>query len=115
VQGKNICLQKDCGILGEGPNQTITSTDCDIVFNKVKAKSERTIDFGQFVEALQALATKKFGKEGDAYEHLCEDMFQSGGGPKLAKGSTLVQNDEILQKLTDTSLYTGTHKVLFLK
>lgn len=41
-------------------------------------------------------------------------MFISGGGPKLAKGSTHVQNDEIVQKLTDTSLYTGTHKVRWI-
>ncbi|XP_069765476.1 tubulin polymerization-promoting protein-like isoform X1 [Narcine bancroftii] len=58
MNGKNWSkLCKDCSII-DGKN--VTTTDIDIVFSKVKPKSFRTINFGQFKEALQELAQKRF-------------------------------------------------------
>lgn len=106
-------LCKDCRVVGNGPNAEILSSDIDIMFNKVKSKSERTIDFIQMTEALKLIAIKKFGKgENNSFERLCEEMFEQGG-PRLATGTTVPDSDEALNRLTDHSQYTGTHKNRF--
>ncbi|XP_045640817.1 tubulin polymerization-promoting protein family member 2 isoform X2 [Ursus americanus] len=58
MNNKNFSkLCKDCGIMD---GKTVTSTDVDIVFSKVKAKNARTITFQQFQEAMKELAQKRF-------------------------------------------------------
>nr|XP_035973864.1 tubulin polymerization-promoting protein family member 2 isoform X1 [Halichoerus grypus] len=58
MNNKNFSkLCKDCGIMD---GKTVTSTDVDIVFSKVKAKNARTITFQQFQEAMKELGQKRF-------------------------------------------------------
>ncbi|KAG6936275.1 tubulin polymerization promoting protein family member 2 [Chelydra serpentina] len=58
MTGKNFSkMLKDCGVMdGKG----VTSTDVDIVFNKVKTKGARTINFGEFQQAVKELCGKRF-------------------------------------------------------
>ena len=53
-------------------------TDIDLIFTRVKDKTERKIDFTQFKEALNICA----GKRGQAYEAL-ENIICNSGGKKL--------------------------------
>ncbi|XP_025847881.1 tubulin polymerization-promoting protein family member 2 isoform X1 [Vulpes vulpes] len=58
MNNKNFSkLCRDCGIMD---GKTVTSTDVDIVFSKVKAKNARTITFQQFQEAMKELGQKRF-------------------------------------------------------
>jgi HrpA-like RNA helicase len=49
---------KDCGVTNTG----VATTDVDIIFNKVKQKSSRRIDFNEFDVALGLLAEIKYKK-----------------------------------------------------
>lgn len=101
---------KDCKIVGP----SVTKTDVDIVFNKVKPKTARVIDIAQFGEALKQLAAIKHKKlTGDAQlAALMADIEKSGGTPKTA-GATKTSTSNIVDRMTDTSAYTGTHKERF--
>uniref|UniRef100_UPI00398E71ED tubulin polymerization-promoting protein family member 3-like isoform X3 n=1 Tax=Pristiophorus japonicus TaxID=55135 RepID=UPI00398E71ED len=58
MTGKNWAkLCKDCKIID---GKAVTSTDVDIVFSKVKAKTARIITFEEFKNALAELAPKRF-------------------------------------------------------
>nr|AAH62530.1 Tubulin polymerization-promoting protein family member 3 [Danio rerio] len=58
LNGKNWAkLCKDCKVI-DGKN--VTSTDVDIVFTKVKAKTSRVITYEEFQKALEELAPKRF-------------------------------------------------------
>ncbi|KAI8822048.1 p25-alpha-domain-containing protein [Fimicolochytrium jonesii] len=93
-------------------NKKVTSTDVDIVFNKVKPKGARKIDWNGFIEGLTLVAEKKTGKQGrDALDAVIGLILKKGGGP-IATG-TAPKSDAIVDRLTDTSKYTGTHKLRF--
>ncbi|RKP02545.1 hypothetical protein CXG81DRAFT_17821 [Caulochytrium protostelioides] len=87
----------------------ITTTEIDISFSKV-LKGGRKMDFGQFQEVLRLLAEKKFGGAVDAQQKLIAQICQSKG-PK-ASGTT-PDAKGAHNRLTDTSQYTGTHKLRF--
>ncbi|KAJ3178317.1 hypothetical protein HDU87_003629 [Geranomyces variabilis] len=94
-------------------NKKVTSTDVDIIFNKVKPKGARKLDWNTFLEGLTQIAEKKNpGKQGrDALDSLIGLIIKKGGGP-IATG-TAPKSDAIVDRLTDTSKYTGTHKLRF--
>lgn len=104
---------RDCDLL----DKTITPTEVDITFNKVKAKTERKITFAQFKEALKLIARKKYPSksETEAYVHLVR-LVAHNGNPQVA---TLVKTpakgsaSSITERLTNPSLFTGTQKVQF--
>lgn len=60
-------LCKDCKVID---NKKVTSTDVDILFNKVKSKGSRRIDWDEFQEAFQYLAEQRFPSKTarDAYQ-----------------------------------------------
>ncbi|TPX57673.1 hypothetical protein PhCBS80983_g03683 [Powellomyces hirtus] len=94
-------------------NKKVTSTDVDIIFNKVKPKGARKLDWNTFLEGLTQIAEKKnSGKQGrEALDSLIGLIIKKGGGP-IATG-TAPKSDAIVDRLTDTSKYTGTHKLRF--
>ncbi|KAJ3323338.1 hypothetical protein HDV06_001858 [Boothiomyces sp. JEL0866] len=100
---------KDCNIT----KLKVTTTDVDIIFNKVKAKTARKIDEKQFKDALVLLSQINYPGQSNGFELLLSDVVQSGGTPKLVATATTPVNKGIVSKLTDTSLYTGTHKNKF--
>ncbi|XP_062845795.1 tubulin polymerization-promoting protein family member 3 [Trichomycterus rosablanca] len=110
MNGKNWAkLCKDCKVT-DGKN--VTSTDVDIVFSKVRAKTSRVITYEEFQKALEELAPKRFkGQSKDeaiqAIHKLIDGKDPTNVGvTKVAKGGAMV-------RLTDTSKYTGSHKERF--
>ncbi|TPX61118.1 hypothetical protein SpCBS45565_g07343 [Spizellomyces sp. 'palustris'] len=94
-------------------NKRVTTTDVDIVFNKVKTKGARKLDWNTFIDGLTEIAMKKYpGKQGrQALDAVISTIMKKGGGP-IATGTT-PKSDGIVDRLTDTSKYTGTHKLRF--
>ncbi|XP_038949514.1 tubulin polymerization-promoting protein family member 2 isoform X1 [Rattus norvegicus] len=110
ITNKNFSkLCKDCGIMD---GKAVTSTDVDIVFSKVKAKNARTINFQQFQEAMKELGQKRF--KGKNPDEALEDVFKLMEGKDPATtGATKATTVGGVDRLTDTSKYTGTHKERF--
>lgn len=91
----------------------LTSTDIDIMFSKVKAKTERKINFKQFQEVLKLMAAKKYpGEEADAAYAKMKEIVMAGKGP-AATGATKAVKSGAVDRLTDTTKYTGSHKERF--
>ncbi|XP_036590245.1 tubulin polymerization-promoting protein family member 2 [Trichosurus vulpecula] len=110
LNNKNFAkLCKDCGIID---GKAINSTDVDIVFSKVKEKNARTINWNQFQVALKELGQKKF--KGKTPDETLESMFalMKDKGP-AASGVTKAVAVGGVNRLTDTSKYTGSHKERF--
>lgn len=99
---------RDCKLL----DKKLTSTDVDIIFSRVKTKSERKITFAQFEEACQQLAEKKYGVEGKVALEKLKAVVLGTKGPTGNKTTTAVKEGAV-DRLTDTSKYTGTHKQRF--
>ncbi|XP_043844608.1 tubulin polymerization-promoting protein family member 2 [Dromiciops gliroides] len=110
LNNKNFAkLCKDCGIID---GKAVTSTDVDIVFSKVKEKNARTINWNQFQVALKELGQKKF--KGENPDQILKNMFTliKDKGP-TATGTTKAVAVGGVDRLTDTSKYTGSHKERF--
>ncbi|XP_054897137.1 tubulin polymerization-promoting protein family member 2 [Poeciliopsis prolifica] len=110
MNGKNFAkMCKDCHII-DGKN--VTTTDVDIVFSKVKAKSARVITFEQFNQALTELAPKRF--KGKGKEEAVQQVYALIAGKDPANaGVTKVAKAAAVDRLTDSSKYTGSHKERF--
>ncbi|KAI8924042.1 p25-alpha-domain-containing protein [Entophlyctis helioformis] len=143
---------RDSGLL----DKDISATDIDIMFNKVKAKTARRIDFDQFQAALRLIAAKRFGNSKsptEAFAAIIRTIVNGNVRPVLqgtvrrsagcgtarvltdgclivagswlladrgcwlvARGCWMAQaasNDAVTQRMTDHTLYTGTHKNRF--
>ncbi|XP_015673033.1 tubulin polymerization-promoting protein family member 3 [Protobothrops mucrosquamatus] len=110
MNGKNWAkLCKDCKVIdGKG----VTGTEVDIVFSKVKAKSARVISFEEFKRALEELAPKRFKDKSneEAFDSICGLV---AGREPTNLGITKAKNMGAVERLTDTSKYTGSHKERF--
>ncbi|XP_022082363.1 tubulin polymerization-promoting protein family member 2-like [Acanthaster planci] len=93
-------------------DKKFTSTDTDIIFNRpeVKSKTERKINFSQFKKALELCAEKKYGSKGDVQKLI--DKIVAGKGPGTSGATKAVKTGGV-DRLTDTSKYTGSHKERF--
>ncbi|XP_068595511.1 tubulin polymerization-promoting protein family member 3 [Brachionichthys hirsutus] len=110
LNGKNWAkLCKDCNVT-DGKN--VSSTEVDIVFSKVKQKTSRVITYEEFVRALVELAPKRF--KGQSKEEALESIFKlvEGRDPSNA-GVTKVAKTAAVDRLTDSSRFTGSHKERF--
>ncbi|CAM9712604.1 tubulin polymerization-promoting protein family member 3-like [Lethenteron reissneri] len=102
-------LCKDCKVIdGKG----VTGTDVDIVFSKVKAKSARTITITEFHAAIAELAPKRF-KGRSAEEALSALHALLAGAAPANTGVTKAAAVGGVDRLTDASKYTGSHKERF--
>ncbi|MEJ1276118.1 zinc finger DHHC domain containing 1 [Cricetulus griseus] len=110
MNGKNWAkLCKDCKV---ADGKAVTGTDVDIVFSKVKAKSARVINYEEFKKALEELATKRF--KGKSKEEAFDAICQLVAGKEPANlGVTKAKTGGAVDRLTDTSKYTGSHKERF--
>uniref|UniRef100_A0A8C9W9A9 Tubulin polymerization-promoting protein family member 3 n=2 Tax=Scleropages formosus TaxID=113540 RepID=A0A8C9W9A9_SCLFO len=110
MNGKNWAkLCKDCKIV-DGKN--VTGTDVDIVFSKAKAKTSRVITYEEFQKALEELAPKRF--EGESEEDAVQSIYKLVEGKEPANmGITKAVKTSVVDRLTDTSKYTGSHKERF--
>uniref|UniRef100_A0A1A7X833 Tubulin polymerization-promoting protein family member 3 n=1 Tax=Iconisemion striatum TaxID=60296 RepID=A0A1A7X833_9TELE len=110
LNGKNWAkLCKDCKII-DGKN--VTSTDVDIVFSKVKQRTARVITYEEFQQALDELAPKRFKGQSKEEALLSIHKLVEGGEPTNI-GVTKVAKTATVDRLTDTSRYTGSHKERF--
>ncbi|XP_027698982.1 tubulin polymerization-promoting protein family member 2 [Vombatus ursinus] len=110
INNKNFTkLCKDCGIID---GKTVNNTDVDIVFSKVKERNARTINWNQFQMALRELGQKKFREKKS--DEILELMFalMKDKSP-VASGVTKAVAVGGVDRLTDTSKYTGSHKERF--
>ncbi|KAF4090961.1 hypothetical protein AMELA_G00031590 [Ameiurus melas] len=110
MNGKNwVKLCKDCKVI-DGKN--VSSTDADIVFTKVKAKSSRVITYEEFQKALEELAPKRF--KGQSQEEALQAIHKLIEGKEPTNvGVTKVAKSGAVDRLTDTTKYTGSHKERF--
>ena len=96
MEGKSfVKLAKDCNLL----DKTLTTTDIDIIFAKVKSKGARKITWDQFLRALEEIGQKKGKSVDDISQQIC-----SVGGPVFTgtKAAKVKWHD-------DKSTYTGVH------
>ncbi|KAF7238006.1 Tubulin polymerization-promoting protein family member 2 [Varanus komodoensis] len=110
MTGKNFSkMLKECGVMD---GKAVTSTDVDIVFNKVKSKGARNITFLEFKEAIKELSAKRF--KGKSPEEALEatNKLMEGKEPGNV-GATRSVHTGAVDRLTDTSKYTGSHKERF--
>uniref|UniRef100_H2Z4T4 Tubulin polymerization-promoting protein family member 3 n=1 Tax=Ciona savignyi TaxID=51511 RepID=H2Z4T4_CIOSA len=96
------CL-KDSKVLGAKES----SNSADIIFSKVKAKTEKTIDFRQFMQALEKVAEEKKVPKEDIFARV------AGSSGPVMSGVTKTSKTGGVEKMTDTSQYTGSHKERF--
>ncbi|XP_049918514.1 tubulin polymerization-promoting protein family member 3 [Epinephelus moara] len=110
LNGKNWAkLCKDCKII-DGKN--VTGTDVDIVFSKVKQKTSRVITYEEFQRALEELAPKRF--KGQTTEKARDSIFKLVEGKEPTNvGVTKVAKAGAVDRLTDATRYTGSHKERF--
>uniref|UniRef100_A0A4X1UK58 Tubulin polymerization-promoting protein family member 3 n=1 Tax=Sus scrofa TaxID=9823 RepID=A0A4X1UK58_PIG len=110
MNGKNWAkLCKDCKV---ADGKAVTGTDVDIVFSKVKGKSARVINYEEFKKALEELAPKRF--KGKSKEEAFDAICQLVAGKEPANvGVTKAKTGGAVERLTDTSKYTGSHKERF--
>lgn len=96
MEGKSLAkLAKDCKLI----DKKLTATDVDLIFAKVKDKSERRITFDQFQNACKLFAEKKGVAVADVIA-----AITSNSGPQFAgtKADAVKFHD-------DKSLYTGVY------
>ncbi|NXT32995.1 TPPP2 protein, partial [Pelecanoides urinatrix] len=110
MTGKNFSkMCKECGVMD---GKAVTSTDIDIVFNKVKTKGARTITFAQFQQAMKELCGKRF--KGTSPEEALQAVYGLIEGKEPGNvGATKATKVGGVERLTDTSKYTGSHKERF--
>eukprot|EP00744_Colponema_vietnamica_P000207 GILI01000369.1.p1 GENE.GILI01000369.1~~GILI01000369.1.p1 ORF type:complete len:192 (-),score=56.29 GILI01000369.1:180-692(-) len=99
---------RDCKLL----DRSLTAVQVDLIFNRVKQKTSRKINFTEFQNALHLLAQAKYGAgDADGFDKICAAAL-AAGGPSFSS-VTAVAHDSWVAKQTDTSLYTGAHKERF--
>ncbi|XP_014674642.1 PREDICTED: tubulin polymerization-promoting protein family member 3-like [Priapulus caudatus] len=104
----------------------VKSTDTDIAFTKVlgkKPKGTKVIEFSDLEQCLDEIAghiskveaKKKEAPEEEVKKEIIDEMKQKltdCNHPGL-KGTTHAQKSNVVDRLTDTSKYTGSHKERF--
>jgi hypothetical protein len=96
MEGKTLAkLAKDCKLI----DKKLTATDVDLIFAKVKDKTERKITFEQYLKAVEMFAEKK----GASVEDVTMTIL-SHGGPVFSgtKADAVKFHD-------DKNLYTGVY------
>ncbi|XP_037903855.1 tubulin polymerization-promoting protein homolog [Hermetia illucens] len=90
---------KQAGVIGS----KITTTDTAITFNKFKSKN---IDYKTFVQFINTLCQDKRQNPGEITKKLIAVMPGT-------TNTTVVGSSGVVDRLTDTSKYTGSHKERF--
>jgi len=90
----------------------ITATDIDIIFNKVKAKGSRRIDWVEFQNALKLMAEKRYPSkaEDERFNSIILDICKTKGPSSTG---TTSKTDGVYGKLTNSKGYTGSQKLRF--
>ncbi|KAJ3385504.1 Tubulin polymerization-promoting protein member 2 [Entophlyctis sp. JEL0112] len=95
-------LCRDSGLID---NQSLSLIDVDIIFSKCKPVGKRKLDYAHFQKALLEIARVR---QCDV-EHVVALIVSTEPGIN----GTIPEASQIVEKLTDTSLYTGSHRNRF--
>lgn len=79
----------------------------DLIFTRSHAKGKRKITFGEFAGALALVAAHMGIAEAELQRRVL-----AAGGPS-ASGTTRAESGGVLDRVTDTAQYTGTHQHRF--
>eukprot|EP00192_Tetraselmis_astigmatica_P015022 CAMPEP_0117694466 /NCGR_PEP_ID=MMETSP0804-20121206/27490_1 /TAXON_ID=1074897 /ORGANISM="Tetraselmis astigmatica, Strain CCMP880" /LENGTH=171 /DNA_ID=CAMNT_0005508211 /DNA_START=1 /DNA_END=514 /DNA_ORIENTATION=+ len=97
IDGRNFQkLCRDCSLLSE----SVTETDIDLIYQKTKSKTCRSIDYDQFLAAL----TEVGNRGGLGFEKVSAMIVKAGGPVSQATQSAYVPFHD------DKSKYTGAFK-----
>ncbi|CAB1434075.1 unnamed protein product [Pleuronectes platessa] len=103
LNGKNWAkLCKDCKIID---GKSVSVTDVDIVFSKVKQKTSRVITFEEFHRALQELAPKRF--KGQSKEEALRSIVALVEGGEPSNAGVTKWRDGAVDRLTDAPATPG--------
>ena len=95
--------------------KTCTSNSLDIAFSKVKTKGKTTITEAQMKDLVKEMAKsykvdKKLASDEEATAQM---MAKLAASDKKGHGTTDTANKKNVDRMTDTSKYTGAHKERF--
>jgi hypothetical protein len=103
------------GLLGKGLNRT----EIDLIFTKAKAKTDRRLTFSHFLDALSAIAEKKYPKMTPAeglrrlLAHHLAPLYDMVQVEMEKTGETEVPLTGIFKRLYDVRSYTGVYAERF--
>ncbi|XP_055345492.1 tubulin polymerization-promoting protein family member 2-like isoform X2 [Paramacrobiotus metropolitanus] len=112
--GNNMTLKnvdkwlKEAGVIGK----TITTTDTSIAFKQVVGNNEKVITYEKFKTFLFKLAQRANKDAGQDELTKLVDKLQTKLEPSLS-GTTSTVQANVIDRLTDTSKYTGSSKERF--
>jgi len=89
-----------------------TNTDTDLIFKKVLPKGERKMRIDDFQQALVLMAAAKYGSEAGSESKKVSKLVNQMAN-NLPGGGSDAKKPAIFDRLTDTRLYTGSHKNRF--
>ncbi|KAJ3077393.1 hypothetical protein HDU98_000043 [Podochytrium sp. JEL0797] len=101
----NAKFAKLCRDSGLVDHASLSPIDVDIIFAKCKQKGKRKLMYIEFLEALREVAKTRQCEVDHVVALVVTAVPEING--------TIPEVDDLLDKLTDTSLYTGTHKNRF--
>ncbi|XP_042331210.1 tubulin polymerization-promoting protein family member 2-like [Sceloporus undulatus] len=110
MTGKNFFKMLDeCGVMD---GNTVTSADVDIIFNKYKNRGARSLNFIEFQQAIKELSGKRFkGMSPEEALHATFKLMEGREPDRVVSTKSIA--DQVVERLTDTSKYTGSHKERF--
>merc|ERR1719273_302731 len=89
-------------------DKDFTKNDADLIFTKSKTKGQQRITLDQYKNALELCAKKKFPLSSEQLG----DWFKDVSDPN-AKSKKKKKKDDVYNRLTDTSGYTGVYAERF--
>ncbi|KAJ3339789.1 Tubulin polymerization-promoting protein member 3 [Gonapodya sp. JEL0774] len=108
---------KFCKEAGLVDGKVVTVTEVDIVFNKVRPPNQRKVDYEGFMRGLEFISEKRFPSvktQPERMKMIISEVLESSG--PLAKTNvapTTEATTSVVNRLTDVTGYTGTHKERF--
>jgi hypothetical protein len=95
--------------------RSVTPATVDLAFSKAKQGKKRTLSYSDFQQALAILAPQRLPDLDivTALQTLVEKIIASGGPSVSGVSIPNIAPTSIFAKLTDDSLYTGTHRHRF--
>jgi len=97
-------------------DKKLTRTEVDLIFTRVKGKTERKISFAQFQQGLRLAAGKKYpGDDEETAYSKAVALVTSGDGPVVRSnvGGLSGAAARSVERGTDVAGYTGAHKERF--
>lgn len=106
---------KMCRENGIIDGRSVTGPAVDLAFSKAKQPKKRTLSYSDFQQALAILAPQRLPELDivTALQTLVEKIIASGGPSVSGVSVPDIAPTSIFAKLTDGSLYTGTHRNRF--